>query len=346
MAAVPVDVEKATSPWLTVPPKALPGIRKVIGQSDYQAYAGCCTWLNSVYWVRVLKKLSNGNVVIENLHDIGKIKAEPVQAVIEPDLVYTLLRGRDVSRWYAEPSGYLVLTQDPETRRGIPEDEMKRKYPKTYAYLKKFEPELRQRSGYRQYFKPIDPFYSMYNVGPYTMAPIRVFWRQFIPELRMALHLPQRDSFLGSKIALTQHVVSFAPFGSTEEAFFFAGCGNSNPATLLHWNSSTSKSYGQPHILKTIAIPRYSPKDRMHERISDLSARCHAAAAAGDAEPVAALEGEIDKAAAKLWGISDDELKAIQDALREMQKPDCDPPEEAEEGDREEETEQPRPVSE
>jgi len=32
----------------------------------------------------------------------------------------------------------------------------------------------------------------------------------------------------------------------------------------------------------------------------------------------AALEAEIDRAAARLWDITDDELKAIQDALREV----------------------------
>ena len=33
------------------------------------------------------------------------------------------------------------------------------------------------------------------------------------------------------------------------------------------------------------------------------------------------LEAEIDKAAAQLWGITDDELKTIQEALKDMEKP-------------------------
>ena len=38
----------------------------------------------------------------------------------------------------------------------------------------------------------------------------------------------------------------------------------------------------------------------------------------GDTDTVATLEAEIDEAVARLWGITDDELKAIQDALREV----------------------------
>ena len=323
--ALPVVDTKDSSPWLTAPRRALSGIRKVIGASDYRAYAGCCTWLNGVYWINVVETLSNGELLIENLYDVGKLEVKHVQAVIEPDLVYPLLRGRDVQRWRAEPSAYIVLTQDPKTRRGIPEAEMKRRWPKTYAYLKQFEgdpkkPErgtLRGRSGYRQYFKPSDPFYSMYNVGPYTIRPIRVFWRQFIPRIEMTLCLPVDDPSLGRKIPLTQHVVTLCPFQSVEEAFFFSACGNSSPAVLLHSVSSTGKSFGQPLILRTVKIPRFDPKDSVHSKLADLSRRCHAAKERNRTEEIPGLEYQIDNAAARIWGITDAELKAIWEALDE-----------------------------
>ena len=132
LGAIPVDRAKPTSPWLTAPKKALVGIQKVIGESDYKAYEGVNSGgLNGCYWIRILKRLPNGDLLIENLHDVGKKKVEHVQATIEPELVYPLLRGRDVQRWKAEPSAYIILAQDPKTRTGIPEFEMKREYPKT-----------------------------------------------------------------------------------------------------------------------------------------------------------------------------------------------------------------------
>ena len=51
--------------------------------------------------------------------------------------------------------------------------------------------------------------------------------------------------------------------------------------------------------------------------IANLPEHRYDAKATGDEGTVAALESEIDKSAAQLWGITDEELKAIQDALRE-----------------------------
>ncbi len=320
LSAIPIESSKVSAPWLTAPKRALVGIQKVMGKSAYKAYAGCCTWMNGVYWVRIVNPGHHDEMLIENLFDIGKIRVDRVTTSIEKDLLYPLLRGRDVKRWSCNPSAYIILAQDPATRAGIPESRMKKEQPKTYAYFKNFEKQLRQRSGFRRYFDVTDPFYSVYNVGPYSVRPIKVFWRQFIPELRMVVLRPRKDAHLGNKVCLTQHVVSFVPFETDEEALYFSGCGNSSPATLLHWNSSTSKSYGQPHILETIRIPRYDAGNKNHTRIRDLASRCHEAAARNDFEEVAAIEEEIDKEAVKLWSISRDELEDIRETLDEARR--------------------------
>ena len=56
----------------------------------------------------------------------------------------------------------------------------------------------------------------------------------------------------------------------------------------------------------------------MHMHVCSLAEKCHKAATEEDSDTVAELEAEIDLAAAKVWGITDDELRAIQDALAEM----------------------------
>ena len=327
MEAIPVNPNQLSSPWLTAPGRALSGIRKVIGKSVYQAHLGVNTGgLNGCFWVNIIEKRPNGELIIENLHDVGKIKVKRVEAVIESDLVYPLLRGRDVNRWHAEPSTYIILSQDPKTRQGIPEVVMKQQYPKTYAFLKNFEGDpkkpqrgsLRGRSIYLRYFKPTDPFYSMYNVGSYTIQPIRIFWRQFIPELRMTLCLPVEDKYLGKKIPLTQHVVTLIPFSTEEEAYYFSALGNSSPATMLHTVSSTGKSYGQPSILENIRIEQFNPKDGLNIELAELSKQCHILKAEGKDEDIILLETEIDKKTAQIWGITDDELKAIQETMEEM----------------------------
>jgi hypothetical protein len=321
LGALPVDPNKPTSPWLTAPKKALSAIQKVIGQSDYKAYEGVNTGgLNGCYWIRVLDKRPNGELLIENLYDVGKIKVKHVQAVIEPDLVYPLLRGRDVHRWHAEPSAHIILAQNPETRAGIPEAEMKRRWPKTFAYFRQFEGDpknpahgtLRGRSGYKQYFKPSDPFYSMYNVGPYTLAKWKVVWREQSTMFQAALAGGRK-----AKAMLPDHKLMMIPCTNEQEADFLLGALNSSPSILAicSYVISTSTS---THVLSNVSVPSFKKSNKTHVLLADLSRQCHHAAERGDQDRIMELEAEIDEAAAGLWGISSSELKAIQKALAEM----------------------------
>ena len=118
--AEPVDENDPTSPWLTGRPKALRAVRNVLGQSDYVAHAGVYSGgANGVYWVDVVAKRPDGQVVISNITKGAKRKVESVQAAIEPDLLYPLLRGRDIKRWRPEPSAHIIMVQDPIKRRGM-----------------------------------------------------------------------------------------------------------------------------------------------------------------------------------------------------------------------------------
>ncbi len=326
--AQPINADRLTSPWLTAPKRALPGIRKVIGTSDYKAYAGCCTWLNGCFWVRILYVKPNGELLIENLNRVGKIKVEQHQVAVEPDLVYPLLRGRDVRRWCAEPSAHIILTNLTDRLAGIPESVMKIKYPKTYSYLRRFEgdpknPEwgtLRGRSGYRKYFKPTDPFYSIYNVGPYTMARWKVVWRE-----QSALFQAAAIDGEDKRPIIPDHKLMLVPCKSGREACFLAAVLNSSPSLLVIRSYSVSTSTST-HVLENITVPQYDPSCENHQRIALLSRRCHDAAAQGDSDTIAALESEIDRAAARIWGITDNELRAIQDAFLELPQPESDNP--------------------
>jgi len=316
VGAVPVEVEKRSSPWLTLPLKALKGVQKLTHQSGYGAYAGCCTWLNGAFWIHILKTLPNGNLLIENLNDVGKIKLDRIETAIEPDLVYPLLRGRDVLRWRAEPSAQIVLTQDPDTRTGIPEEEMKRKYEKTFHYLKRFEDRLRKRSGYRQYFDPSDPFYSIYNVGPYTMSKWKVMWPEVGNTVRAGVCGPGR--IVSAKPAIPDHTIIAVSCATREEAHYVCALLNSSPAQCAA--SGYIVLHPSPHIMEHVGIPKFVAKSGAHRRLAELSEACHAAVVKDENKQLRALEAEIDRCAAKVWEITDDEMKAIQEALADTQR--------------------------
>jgi hypothetical protein len=321
--AIPVDPKKASSPWLTAPAAALPGIQKVIGESSYIAYEGVNTGgLNGCFWIRVLDRRPNGELLIENLHDVGKIKVDHVQVVIEPDLVYPLLRGRDVQRWNADPSVHIILTQNPQTKKGIPEFLMKRSWPKTYAYLKRFEGNrktpvrgtLRGRALFRQYYKQSDPFYSIYNVGPYTMANWKVVWNRIDTKLQACVVGSDQDQ----RVILMQETHTISEMTLEEEAHFFCAAFNSAPCDLLVRSYSMGKSFGSAHVLSTVTMPLFNNKDSNHIRLSELSQQCHIAVERSNESEIAELESQIDEIAARVWGITNKELKAIQRALTDL----------------------------
>jgi hypothetical protein len=269
--------------------------------------------------VNIIEKLPNGNLLIENLSEVGKKSVAHIQSQIESDLVYPLLRGNDVKRWSAQPSAHIILANRTDKLAGIPEVKMKRDYPKTYAYFKTFEGDiknpkagtLRARSGYKQYFRDIDPFYSIYNVGPYTVKKWKVVWNRIDTKLRGAVVSTNETG----KIVLPQDIHTFVPCLNEEEAHYFCALFNSSPCDLTVRSFSISKGFASAHVLNTLSIPRYDSGNKIHNKLAALSVKCHDAARKDDQELIHAFEGEIDKLCAEIWSISPGELLDIQHIL-------------------------------
>lgn len=304
--AEPVDPSTPTSPWLTANRYVLSALRKVIGPSAYRAYEGANTGgLNGVYWVRVVQHRPDGLVVIENLADVGKREVPSVRAAIEPDLLYPLLRGRDIQPWRAVASAWVILAQDPEKRSGWPEPKMKTEWPHTYRYLRQFEEQLRERSGFRQYFDPAkDPFWSMYNIGPYTLAPYKVVWKEVANDLVAAV-VSERHA---GRVVVPDHTVVFIPFADAQEAHFVCSLLASSCAQAVVRFYVTG--HPSPHIMGHIRIPRFDASSSVHRKLADISWRAHE-----QPYDAGSLLAEMDRLAAEVWGLSERELRAVQREL-------------------------------
>ncbi|MCX8139805.1 MAG: SAM-dependent methyltransferase [Gemmataceae bacterium] len=327
--ATPVDPNDPTSAWLTARPAALGAVQKVLGKSDYQAHAGATTWANSVYWLEKVAERPDGLWIVRNVTEGAKRKVEAVTVEMEPDLLYPLVRGRDVQRWLAQPSAYLLMTQDPKLRRGLDPKIMQSRYPKTWAYLKRFEAVLRERSGFKRYFTrkqgkqviETGPFYSIFNVGDYTFAPWKVVWPNMGDRIVAAV-ISEQDG----KPITPQHIVTILPTEDQAEAFYIAATVNSIPFQFAAhaYSQAGGKSFGTPEILEKILVPRFDRQSSLHVQLSTLSRHAHALAPvayAGDATAQAELaqvEAEIDRAAARLWGLTEDELDGLRQALSEL----------------------------
>ncbi|MFN3742805.1 MAG: Eco57I restriction-modification methylase domain-containing protein, partial [Anaerolineales bacterium] len=321
--AEPVNPDDPTSPWLTARPKALKAVRKILGRSDYQAHAGAYTGgANAVYWVDIVLKRPDGLVMVRNITEGAKVEVDEVTEAIEPDLLYPLLRGRDVQRWRAEPSALIFLTHEPGMRlKAIPEKELQIRYPRTYGYLKRFEKVLRERAAFKRYFTRKDengrivetgPFYSMFDVGDYTFAPWKVVWREQASTMTASV-VGERDG----KPIVPDHKLMLVDCSSFQEAHFVCACLNSSLGQFIA-QSYAVETQMDPHIIEHIRIPRYDSSDPVHRRLAELSQAAHEAVRAGDEERLKGIEAEIDRVAAKVWGLTKEELQEIQQSLWEV----------------------------
>lgn len=296
------------SAWMSGRPAAIPATRKLRGQSDYHAHAGVYTGgANAVFWLNILAQ--EGDLLrVQNDIEGSKLSVKEIEASIEAEFVFPLLRGRDVTRWQASPTANILLVQNPETRQGYDPDWLRENYPKTYAYLAQFEAILRSRATFKRYFKAGAPFYSMFDVGDYTFAPYKVVWKGFGTSTMQAAVIASID---GKPIMTNQAMHPFIGLDDEDEAHFIAACLNSAPfeyAVISHTQAG-GKSFAQAGILERLRIPHYDSKNSVHNDLMQLSRNAHSGKLDDNA---------IAESSSALWGISKQELAHILTSLEEL----------------------------
>jgi hypothetical protein len=296
--ACPIDAARPNSPWRISADGQGPKHRIAAGAADYSAHLGANSGgANGVYWVEVLG-MAEGGVQVRNITARGKRRVEAVEQVIEPDLLYPLLRWSDVRRYSAMPRGHLLLAQDPAARTGIPEAVMRERYPRTLAYLERFRSLLASRAAYRR-FQQRGPFYSMYNVGPYTMAPVKVLWRRMDRRINAAVVEERDDPLLGRRPVIPQETCVLLACDSADEAHYVCAVLNSAAVNELVRASSVAggKGFGTPGMLDFIPLRRFRSDDLRHLELAALSRRAHA----GGANCIEQTERQIDRLAAQMF---------------------------------------------
>ncbi len=266
--------KKTGSPWaiFSAANKKFPElVKKYSGSSPYLGKAGVTTWMNGVYYVKILQTYPDGKILIENLNTIGKKKVQLVRAKIEPDLVYPLIRGRDVGIWELNHTDniYIIITNDPATRKAIPLSRMKVEYPKTYNYLLKFKEVLITRSGYKKYFRSKGPFYAIYNVEKRLFYPYRIFWSE-MGEFGCVVVQKINDQYLGEKLPMTNNKNMYIPFNDENKAYFVASIMNYSEVrdfiqTKKLQTSTTTK------LISEMKIPRYNHSNPTHQKVVALA---------------------------------------------------------------------------
>ena len=313
--AEPVDSADPTSSWITASRKMLSSLRKMQGTSSYVARKGVYASANGVFWLEVIGRRPGGQLIVSNVTEKSKIRIERVQAGIEPDLVYPLLRGMDVSRWLATPKVSILVTHEEGMRlKAIPEMEMQSRYPKTWAYLIRHKETLRKTGLVKRFCRPTDPFYSMFDIGDYTFAPWKLVIREIAGSLTCAVIGPE-----GARVVIPDHKLVIVASVSAEEAYFLCGVLNAAPARLFVGSYCIETQFSS-HIFNVLRVPTFvkSRTNRTHLAIATLSKAAHSAASSGDLAEISKIEAELDQQVSRLFGLSDDELAEIKRSLEDL----------------------------
>lgn len=305
------------SPWMVLPKKeTLTKVRGIIARSAYTAHSGVDCGRNSIYWVRIKGKSANF-VIIENFHETGRKKVKREVTEVEPELVYPLVRGRQVKKWCIETESseekpYVLIPHD-VSGEVIPEFKLKTEYPKAYAYFSKFRRELENRSSYKLMGKK-QPFYAVFKIGNYTFAPYKVVWREQAKEPIAAVIGDVEDEYLGKRTIIPDHKLMLVGCWNEDEAYYLCAILNSLLVKLIAKGYMVETQIST-HLLKYIRVLGYNSKDSVHTRLAELAKKAHLLASQNDEINLIKVEEEIDKLVAQLYGLTEEELKEIKRSL-------------------------------
>ncbi|MEO0238761.1 MAG: N-6 DNA methylase [candidate division WOR-3 bacterium] len=295
-------------PWQTQLSE-LEELLKIQGKNYYQANIGVVVSPYGVFWLNVKQVLSNGDLLIENFNEEGKVKIPKVEAIVEQDLVFPAIRSSDIHRWSATPEIFVLITH-PASQIPYSETTMKNKWPKTYSYLLNFKDILMQMALYKHFHEPVGgPFYGERNIGKHIFSPYKVVWRRQANDINAAVVVQHKTPF-GYKTVVVLDPSAFFATDSESEAHYLCAIINSKPVRdFIKSFSSAGRGFGTPSVMEHVGIPKFDPQNPLHQKLAEISKKCHELKAEGKEKEIEELEKENDNLVRQLFNIQLPEKK-------------------------------------
>lgn len=281
--AAPVGDEG--SPWAVLTKGRFDELKAISGTCRWVAgRKGITTDLNGVYFVPVIQ--DNGTLVqIRSRPEAGKKALGTVKkAWVEPTLLYPLVKGAgDFEPCYLRldnPHGSEERLYTFLPNKGIDKDDytasetaMNRpSLARTKAWFNGYKAALKMRSTYRRQMQDA-PFYSVYNVGDYTLQPWKVIWPEMSTSFYAAVAGSSTVPVVGSRPYVPDHKIYFAGFNIKRPAYFL--CGILNTPMVREWLESHIVSIQIGDIFKHLNLPEYDATNAAHVSLSKLVERTH-----------------------------------------------------------------------
>jgi hypothetical protein len=269
---------------------------------------------NAVYYLDHAEARGDGRSRYRNIVERAKRQAPQVTVELEPELIYPVVRGRDVSFWNVTSEVFVLNPHSPETRiRPIPEHVMRSDYPKCLGYLRSMRTLLDQRRGFSGWERTTQEahFYAIQRIGDYSFSHHKVCWSYISDDFVVGVCGCGKDG----KPFLPNDKVVFLPAETAAEAFFLAGILSFNVirASVI---SSVSGRQVSANVIRHYAVPAFDCTDIRHGSIAALCEDGHRAIAEQDLAGAQALYEALNLACADLFGLP---VRVVETAARRLE---------------------------
>jgi hypothetical protein len=290
------------SPWVVGNKKLLSSLYYLTrgAQQYYRSREGVNTGgANALFWIEIANGKTNSEYLIRNFAETGRKSIPAINPVpVESDLVYPLIRGRNIDRWEVNPSGlYIVVPHTKESgMEAISEIELKSKYPKTFGFLNhpKLKPVLRNRRAVTHRWGGTTRWwYSLFEIGPYTFAPYKVCYKgEVATKLAAVVVNSSSDDKMQNKLTIPDQTIHFIPCEDEDEAHYVCAVMNSKPYRELY--ACFRYKHPSTFILEYGRIPRFTKASDIHSKLCMLSKHAHGVKTGEISGIIEKVESEID----------------------------------------------------
>lgn len=298
LKAEPLRNEDVNSPWLIAYDADMSALKKLVGTSDYKGRKGIDTSANGIYWVTIQDEI-RGIINIKNSPENSRKMIPSVTANVEKNLVYPLVRGKDIKKWRYETPYSIIVPYKENLKDVLSINELKKLYPNTYNYFynsrvnpysEDFINILVNRGIYKKHYRETAtkevPPHVLYNIGEYTAAPYKIIWKA-LQEKGMNTCVIGKEN---GKLILPDHNNIMVALDCEDEAHYL--CAIMNSKIVGEFIDAYVSWFKSAHILENINIPKFNRLDKIHIMIAEKSKEAHRIAKKNG--NVESIEDDID----------------------------------------------------
>ena len=256
----------------------------VAGNCDYIGREGIEFYPQELLLFKYLEKgPKTGTVFLENIQVTKSKYKIPLQKVLlEQDYIFPLVKGPYIDKFRYEDDDILVaFPYDIKSpNRPIGQVELRKTCPLLLSYYNKYESIIRQQTMFSDKIRGPEAgeFYGLARTGPYSFHNIYVTFRDntkwnacVVSEKEMPWGNKKRYLFQNHAVSMCERKDS-SGFITDKEAHYICAILNTPIVEKFIYASSDNRSF---KIRPPIYLPKYEPKNVIHNALAELSKKAH-----------------------------------------------------------------------